>query len=155
MIHRTLRTLRTLCTLRALWLAALLVAPLTLPAGCKEEPTIVITFAPQDLAARPADLAKPVDLARPADLATAATGDPCKKDADCTRAKADCCDCNAGGRAISIGRARVKAHEKELASRCRGTMCPQMISNDPSCSSTAACVAGRCALAPAKAAGAK
>ncbi|MSP61235.1 MAG: hypothetical protein EXR72_12995 [Myxococcales bacterium] len=122
-----------------------------LAAGCKEEPTIVITFAPQDLAvaARPPDLARPVerpvDLAPPVDLAVA--GDPCKNDSECALVKADCCGCSAGGKARGVARARVKAHDKELGAKCKEVACMAMMSTDPSCSATAACIAGRCGLA--------
>ena len=135
---------------RALMLAALVLHA----AGCKEEPTIIITFAPQDGSVKPVDLARPVDLSRAPDLApvTKTAGDPCKKDADCVLEKADCCGCNSGGKAAAIGRARSSAYRKEMESKCEGTMCPAIMSNDPTCAMKVACVEGRCALAPGKSA---
>ena len=122
--------------------------------GCREEPTIVITFEPQDLAARPPpDLVARRDLASPPALASpsttvAATGDRCKRDEDCTLVKADCCDCSAGGKAIAVAKARKAGWEKGLAGRCRGVMCVQMLSTDRSCQGRAGCLGGRCAVVP-------
>ena len=125
-------------------------------AGCREEPTIVITFAPQDGSVKGglADLSRPSDLARAPDLAgvgvapaaTANDRDPCTKDADCALAKADCCGCEAGGKARAIGHARLTAWAKDLATHCATTMCAEMISHDASCSKAAVCADGRCAL---------
>ena len=134
-------------------------------AGCKQEPTIVITFAPPDLTARPADLARPapaVDAAAArldgaahrldAGAAAAAPAkDRCKTAADCVVAKADCCGCAGGGKAIAIARSRAGAWVRELGQKCGPTtVCIAVMSTDPSCSSVAACVGGTCELAPPK-----
>ena len=122
--------------------------------GCREEPTIVITFEPQDLAPRPPpdfavrrDLASPPDQ-RPPPTAAAASGDRCKRDDDCALVKADCCDCSAGGKAIAVAKGRKAGWEKGLAGRCRGVMCVQVLSTDQSCPGRAGCLAGRCAVVP-------
>ncbi len=106
--------------------------------GCKEEPTIVITFMPQDLAVRP-------DLARP--LNGAMAGDPCSQDEDCLLVDATCCGCNAGGRKVAIARTRAAAYRKAL--HCtEAVFCAAMVSADPSCSATAACQKGICSVRP-------
>jgi hypothetical protein len=146
---------------RALVLATLLLA------GCKEEPTIVITFSPQDLALRPAETPRapalsdggkqPAAAARPdagqvwAPDPSAKKGgvlgsDPCSVDDDCELAKADCCGCTGGGAAVAMAKSRAKSWEKEIAGRCENTACLEVMSTDPSCSGKAVCVNGKCAL---------
>jgi len=119
---------------------------LFLVGGCKEEPTIVITFAPQDLSARPRDLAQ---AARAADMAP--TGDACKSDGDCALIQAGCCDCNHGGSKISVGKAGAAKREALELVKCGGKQnggifCAEVVTNDASCSAEAACVDGRCGM---------
>jgi hypothetical protein len=123
---------------RPLLLASLLGLSLL---GCREEPTIVITFAPQDLAGvKPADLGHPPDLARTPDMAHAVAADPCKKDVDCVMVPDGCCSCTQGGKMIAVAKANAKAH----SGNCDGIMCPQVMSNDPSCAAKASCIEGKC-----------
>ena len=78
---------------------------------------------------------------------TPATGSAsCSSDADCVAVKADCCGCNQGGKAIAILAASKAAYEANQAKTCADTMCPQVMSNDPSCSMLAKCNAGQCTL---------
>lgn len=86
---------------------------------------------------------------------SAAKAGSCKKDADCVLVADDCCSCNEGGKQHAIGKGGKNAYEAARQKRCAGTMCPQMMSQDPSCAQHAACRAGSCALAdgPAPAAG--
>jgi hypothetical protein len=129
--------------------------------GCREEPTIVIKFEPQDLsgaspqvAAKGTTAAAAVVDAGVAPTAKAATPSPtaaelgpCKTDADCVAVPAECCDCNAGGTRVAV----LKKAAKARAAKCGETMCPQMMSTDPSCAQVAACVKGACALVAAPA----
>lgn len=128
--------------------------------GCREEPTIVIKFEPQDLSGQAPRAATPmaavVDAgssaaAKPAPTATskaptAAEIGPCKSDADCVAAPAECCDCNNGGALVAV----LKTAAKARAARCGDVMCTAMMSTDPSCAQVAACVKGSCALVAPK-----
>ncbi len=126
--------------------------------GCREEPTIVIKFEPNDLAgaAKPADMSSP---AKPpvADLAVAATaekkkGKPeCKVAADCVIEPADCCDCANGGKQHAIPKKAAAASKAARAERCKTTMCTMMLSTDPTCGQRAGCVDGQCVMVPAPA----
>src|SRR5262245_33399179 len=90
--------------------------PLLLLLGCHDEPTFVITFAPQDLTAAPAATTAPpraadastavVPVAPSKDAGAAARTTPtppataiaCKAAGDCAVAPVDCCDCSSGGK---------------------------------------------------------
>ena len=139
--------------------------------GCKEEPTIVIKFEPNDLGTtKPADLLPPLvprDAARPADLATVAAkgdegkggkpaaGGECKVAADCVVEPVDCCNCNSGGSQHAIAKSKAAASAAKRASKCGHTMCPMFVSHDKSCSMEPACVDGACVLTAATGAGKK
>jgi len=133
---------------------AICICMFTVLLGCHEEPTIVIKFEPNDLAQRAhVDAATPKPVARDAGAVEAAVpakpvakGATCKTAADCVAIKVDCCDCNNGGAQRVVGKAEAAKLDKDLKARCKGTMCPSMISNDPSCGKKADCVAGTCAL---------
>ena len=72
----------------------------------------------------------------------------CKVSEDCALVQA-CCGCNAGGKQIAIRADSVAAFEASRDERCAGQMCPQMISNDPSCDAEAVCGQNdRCNVAP-------
>lgn len=135
--------------------------------GCREEPTIVIKFEPNDLAgvaAKPADLgaaAKPADLgvaAKPADLAGPPAAEKkkkskaaeCKAAADCVLEPIDCCDCANGGKQHAIAKKAAAAARTARAERCKGKMCTMMLSTDPSCGQRADCVDGECVMAATK-----
>ena len=125
--------------------------------GCREEPTIVIKFEPNDLAGavKPADLATapkpPV-----ADMAVAVVekkkgGKPeCKVAADCVVEPLDCCDCANGGKQHAIAKKAAAAAKAARTERCKTAMCTMMLSTDPSCGQRADCVDGACVMAAAK-----
>jgi hypothetical protein len=126
-------------------------------AGCQQEPVIVIRFEPQDLGVR--RVVSAVDAGRPPTDGAASRGEPaapragaaeCARDSDCVVAKADCCGCAEGGKAVAIPRAAAQAHEARQRAGCRDVMCVQSISRDPSCSQVAACRRGACALLDGK-----
>ena len=127
-----------------------------LAVGCREEPTIVIKFEPNDLAGR----AKPADLSTAApkpvaDMAVAAVEKKkgkaeCKVAADCVVEPADCCDCANGGKQHAIPKKAAAASKAARAERCKTTMCTMMLSTDPSCGQRADCVDGQCVMAAAK-----
>src|SRR5690242_5299495 len=99
----------------------LFVVPFAL-GGCKEEPTIVIKFEPNDLSGP-----KAVDLSTRTTMATAAAPDggsavvdegkgkpgkgaaECRVAADCVVEPVDCCNCNNGGRQHAIAKAKAAA----------------------------------------------
>ena len=135
-------------------LLALVLAFLTV--GCREEPTIVIKFEPNDLAGR----AKPADLATAppvADMAAATvekkkgkSAAECKVAADCVVEPLDCCDCANGGKQHAIAKTAAAASKAARAERCKTTMCTMMLSTDPSCGQRADCVDGQCVMVAAK-----
>ena len=69
----------------------------------------------------------------------------CKSDADCELVDETCCNCNQGGRRLAVLKGHAPKHD------CSGTMCPQMMSNDPSCLAVtrAYCKAGKCEISSA------
>jgi hypothetical protein len=70
----------------------------------------------------------------------------CKTDADCVAVVDDCCPCSEGGKQHSIPKKEQAAYEKERRTRCKGTMCTEVMSQDPSCSQKPFCGAGICEL---------
>ncbi|MDB4969542.1 MAG: hypothetical protein JWN44_5231 [Myxococcales bacterium] len=129
--------------------------------GCREEPTIVIKFEPNDMSGgRTADLG-----ARPAaDLAAAPTPDlavakkgtavkpptkgavECKVAADCVIEPSDCCDCANGGKQHAIAKKLAAASKAARTQKCKNTVCTMMLSTDPSCGQRADCVDGGCVM---------
>jgi hypothetical protein len=77
-----------------------------------------------------------------ADAAPAQAISACKADTDCELVDASCCNCNEGGKRIAV----VKGHAPKR--ECEGVMCPQIVSNDPSCRAIARayCKQGTCAV---------
>lgn len=63
----------------------------------------------------------------------------CKHDGDCLLVKAGCCGCNEGGKQIALNQEMAKKQTETINSTCGDTMCPQMISKDPSCQQSAKC----------------
>ena len=129
-------------------------------AGCKEEPTIVIKFEPNDLSS----VAKAADLGVRRDLATAAPdlggttiktahGPSSKKPAECRVASdcvlepADCCDCANGGKQHAIPKKLAAESKAAREQRCKNIACTMMMSTDPSCGQRADCVDGVCVMA--------
>jgi hypothetical protein len=132
--------------------------------ACREEPTIVIRFEPNDLAgvasAKVGDggtsAAAKVTVSG-ADAGAAAVASvkkaaspECKLAADCTVVPLDCCDCANGGKQHAIAAKALAAAKAARAERCAHTMCTMMLSTDPSCGQRADCVAGVCVMAAAK-----
>ena len=74
--------------------------------------------------------------ARPSEPAEPA--DNCTVSEECDLVDA-CCGCNAGGRKLAIRKDAVAAFTASYQDRCRGQMCPQMISQHPSCDAEAVC----------------
>jgi hypothetical protein len=70
----------------------------------------------------------------------------CKIDADCVVVTDDCCPCSEGGKQRAIPKKERAAYEKDRKKRCEGTMCTEVMSQDPSCSQRAMCGAGICEL---------
>lgn len=130
----------------------------TLVVGCREEPTIVIKFEPNDLGGKSAVAAKVADMAeaaKPADLAVAAKVPPgakkgaaaeCKAAADCVVAPLECCDCANGGKQHAIAKKTAAAAKSAHDARCKAQMCTMMLSTDPSCGMKADCVDGACVM---------
>jgi hypothetical protein len=88
-------------------------------------------------------LAKHVEDIVPQDIQLA-----CNIDSDCAQVNADCCGCNAGGKAISIRRNYIESWSNDLAGRCAGTVCLTVMSRHISCFSQPACVQKKCVLKP-------
>ena len=84
---------------------------------------------------------------RSAPAATAAAD--CKVDRDCALVVDDCCPCSQGGKQRSVPKKGKDAYEKARKKRCAGTMCTEMMSEDPSCSQVPFCGAGICELGAA------
>jgi hypothetical protein len=70
----------------------------------------------------------------------------CEKDEDCTLVQADCCGCNQGGQNTAVAKKDGENWLSELLAGCHETICPQVISEHPSCYSQAICTDGKCAL---------
>lgn len=69
----------------------------------------------------------------------------CQTDADCTLTPAHCCTCSAGGTQDAVSAEKLPDILLRRAEVCREIMCPQMISQHPSCSATRArCELGVC-----------
>ncbi len=153
--------------IRAL-VAVIASAALVVVAGCREEPTIVIKFEPNDLAGRAATptpgVARPGDLGAaaattPPDLGAAKTAAPatkegkkkggggeCKVAADCVVVPLECCDCANGGKQHAISKKRAAAEKASRAEKCKTAVCTMMLSTDPSCGQRADCVDGACVM---------
>jgi hypothetical protein len=79
---------------------------------------------------------------------TAAQGKPkkppadtaeCQDDTDCVLVTDGCCGCNEGGKQRVIPRKARDAYEKKRGALCKNTMCPQLMSEHPSCVGRAVC----------------
>lgn len=131
--------------------------------GCREEPTIVIKFEPNDMTgiapSKPGDMTAPPT--KGADLAVAETtpkkgfqkkgaAPECKVAADCVVEPLDCCDCANGGKQHAIAKKAAAAAKATRAAKCRSAVCTMMLSTDPSCGQRADCVDGACVMATTK-----
>lgn len=132
--------------------------------GCREEPTIVIKFEPNDMTgiapSKPADMTA-APATKGADLAVAETtpkkgfqkkGAPpeCRVAADCVVEPLDCCDCANGGKQHAIAKKAAAAAQAARAAKCKSAVCTMMLSTDPSCGQRAECVDGACVMAAKK-----
>ncbi len=70
----------------------------------------------------------------------------CEINEDCVKVDAGCCGCNEGGEAIAIHKDKQGSWEKQLEENCSDVMCPQVISNHPSCEKEAVCDNRECVL---------
>jgi hypothetical protein len=71
----------------------------------------------------------------------------CRTDSDCVLVPADCCGCNKGGKQRAIPRKNKATYQRAQQSRCKDTLCPEVMSQDPSCSArTAVCREQTCTL---------
>jgi hypothetical protein len=140
------------------FLASLVLASAVSLGGCREEPTIVIKFEPNDLSGgRPTDLAVATSATtRPADLGVAKKGvatkpaaktAECRVAADCVLEPVDCCDCANGGQQHALSRRVAVAAKSARAEKCKRAVCTMMLSTDPSCGQRADCVNGACVMA--------
>lgn len=78
--------------------------------------------------------------------AAPATSEDCKKDAECIAVPDDCCPCSQGGALRALPRKQKDTYEKDRKKRCAGTMCAEVVSQDPSCAQRPFCGAGICEL---------
>jgi hypothetical protein len=85
---------------------------------------------------------------KPPDTKPPGTIDTCKVDTDCALVDEGCCGCNAGGKKVAIAASASTLYDQEHKQSCGGTMCPAVMSNDPSCHADAACEAGKCVAKP-------
>jgi len=128
--------------------------------GCKQEPTIVIKFEPNDLAGAAAKAlmadggaaapAGALGKAAPAPAPAPAPSTDCKVATDCVAINEDCCGCTAGGKQIAIAASGAQTHAQGLVKKCQDSMCAQVMSNDPSCHMAPDCVVGKCVLVAPK-----
>jgi hypothetical protein len=139
--------------------ASVAVAFVLLVVGCREEPTIVIKFEPNDLG-KSAVAAKVADMAEaakpPADMTVVAEKAPpgkkkgaaaeCKAAADCVVAPLECCDCANGGKQHAVSKKIAAATKAARAQKCKTAVCTMMLSTDPSCGQRADCVDGACVM---------
>ena len=92
--------------------------------------------------------APPASGSGPGSGSSGEIADSCTTADDCELVDA-CCGCNAGGKKIAIRKDAVAGFTGSRDQRCGDVMCPQMISNDPSCDAEAICGSGnRCRVAP-------
>ena len=129
--------------------------------ACREEPTIVIKFEPNDMvgSVKPRDMTVAAAPATPADLAVATPTSAkkkgkaaveCKVAADCVVEPLDCCDCANGGKQHAIAKKAAAAAKAARAEHCKAQVCTMMLSTDPSCGQRADCVDGACVMVAAK-----
>ena len=133
-----------------------------LSAGCREEPTIVIKFEPNDMGGK-------VAAAAAGDLATAAAapvaaadlgtvektadkdaakkaGGECKAAADCVVEPPSAATAPTVASSTRSARRQAAAGKAAHAAKCKTTMCTMMLSTDPSCGMRADCVDGACVM---------
>ncbi|MGB8294887.1 MAG: hypothetical protein WCG85_05620 [Polyangia bacterium] len=71
----------------------------------------------------------------------------CQADSDCVLVPDDCCGCSGGGKQKAIPKKDRASSERARQARCAGTLCAEVMSQDPSCAATSAvCKEGKCTL---------
>jgi hypothetical protein len=71
----------------------------------------------------------------------------CKVDSDCFLVPDDCCGCTGGGKQKALSKKDRAGSERARQARCADTLCAEVMSQDPSCTATAAiCKEGKCTL---------
>jgi hypothetical protein len=71
----------------------------------------------------------------------------CQVDSDCVLVPDDCCGCTGGGKQKAIYKKDRASSERARQGRCAGTLCVEVMSQDPSCAATSAvCREGQCTL---------
>jgi len=71
----------------------------------------------------------------------------CQVDSDCVLVPDDCCGCTGGGKQKAVSKKDRAGSEKARRTRCAGTLCAEVMSQDPSCAATSAiCKEGKCTL---------
>lgn len=81
--------------------------------------------------------------------APAAGSTECKVDADCVAVTDECCPCSQGGKQRAILKKEQAGYEKDRKGRCKDQICTEEMSQDPSCTQRAVCLAGICELGDA------
>ena len=77
----------------------------------------------------------------------AAAASACQVDSDCVLVPDDCCGCTGGGKQRALPRKDKDGFERARQARCADTLCPAVMSQDPSCAATSAvCKEGKCTL---------
>jgi hypothetical protein len=70
----------------------------------------------------------------------------CSADSDCTAVKTSCCGCNQGGRQEAVSVKVANDLNAKWKAACAKTICPQVVSNDPSCNKSPRCESDQCLL---------
>ena len=70
----------------------------------------------------------------------------CRRDDECTKVKADCCGCTAGGQAAAVNKEYVASWTNTLNQKCREIACPAVMSNHWTCMVEPKCVKNKCSL---------
>jgi hypothetical protein len=77
----------------------------------------------------------------------AAAASACQVDSDCVLVPDDCCGCTGGGKQRALPKKDKAGFERARQARCADTLCPAVMSQDPSCAATSAvCKEGKCTL---------
>ncbi len=112
-----------------------------------DEPPIVPPVIDKSIIERPSN-EPPIGVPQHSDVLPEVTTSLriCRGDDECTKVKADCCGCSAGGQAAVINKEHVAHWTNTLEQKCKEIMCPQVISNDWSCQVGPKCVENKCTL---------
>ena len=78
--------------------------------------------------------------------------DDCAEDLQCLKVQAGCCNCNNGGKNVTINGVYLTQYNNLVLGQCEEVFCPTVISDDPSCleSTEAKCVNNICTLVEAE-----